>query len=174
MMNKKLEPRRVRDLVRVLEELTGLHEQLAETMEQKIAAMKRADLIVLTQMTDQEKELAGRITERDGLRRQILDVLGTQMGLPSKAARALTAGELGAAASQPEREALGQARDGLRPVLDRVARLNRLAFAVSRAILSHLEWVFSAVKPRVSSPVGYAGDGGAVGLSGTQVLDAVG
>jgi hypothetical protein len=173
-MNPVLDSKRVRDLHRVLEDVAILLEQLGDTIEQKITAMRRADLLGLQAAAERERAAAARIKEREGLRRQLVEALAKSWKSSEGNCRKWTLSEIGGRLPESERIRLGQAAERLRPRLERVSRLNRTAGTVSSAIIGHLQWVFSAVRPKADRPFGYAGDGGTVAAGNLCVLDAVG
>ena len=81
------EAKYVRDMVRLLDELTATHTELLEAVREKLAAMKRADLHTMREMTIKEQTLARTIQEQEGLRRQLADIIGKKIGLTSGEAR---------------------------------------------------------------------------------------
>ena len=136
--------------------------------------MKRADVPVLGVLSQQEQSLAGRLQTHEGLRRQLMDAMGEEMGLPATAARAMTVSQLATRLPELPRKRLLDVAKGLRDVVARVAQANRIAGAVSREILSHLTWVFSSVRPKDNRPVGYSGAGVMVGPREMRIFETVG
>jgi hypothetical protein len=173
-MTQTVEPRRLNDLVRLMGVLERLHEGLLTLVQAKIDAMKRADMPAMSALKDREQAVVRQLREREGLRRQLVDWMGEEMGLPSREARAWSVSQLAARLSEPGRTKLLDAAGGLRQVISRVAQANRIAGAVSREILNHLGWVFASVRPVEGRPVGYSGRGAVVAASQTRIFEIVG
>ena len=173
-MKKSIESSRFGDLLELLAGLEKLNAELVSLVRTKIDAMKRNDMGAMRDITAREQEIAGVVHEREGLRRQLMDLIGRQMGWSSRTARALSLSQLAARVSEAQRVALLAAGRRLREVVSRLARANRVAGAIAREISDHLGWVFASVRPRRAEPVGYSGLGGLVPRSETMILDAVG
>jgi len=168
------EPKGLKDLIRLLGGLQRMHEQLLELIRDKMDAIRRADIAALRRLAQQEQTVAGRLQAREGLRRQLMDMIGRDMGLSTSAARAMTVSQIASRVPQASRDGLLDVARGLRDVIARVAQANRVAGAVSREILGHLAWVFSSVRPVGEKAVGYSGRGGTVGPAGTRIFETVG
>ena len=173
-MTRAVEPQRLNNLVRLMGILERLHERLLTLVQSKLDAMKRADMPAMNNLMDQEQATVRQLRERDGLRRQLVDSMGAEMGLPSQGARALSVSQLAARLSEPGRASLLDAAGSLRQVMSRVAQANRVAGAVSREILNHLGWIFGSVRPAEGRPVGYSGSGAVVAASQTRIFEIVG
>ena len=173
-MTRAVEPKRLKDLIKLMGGLQRLQERLLTLIRSKIDAMKRADAPAMRDLNDQERTVAKQLHERDGLRRQLMDAMGEEMGMPSGTARALSVSQLAARLPEPGRTTLLDAAGSLRKVMSRVAQVNRIAGAVSREILNHLKWVFASVRPAEGRPVGYSGDGAVVGSSQSRIFETVG
>ncbi|MHC4697736.1 MAG: flagellar protein FlgN [Planctomycetota bacterium] len=173
-MNKSIESSRFHDLRELLARLEELHLELVSLIRAKTDAMKRNDLDAMRDLVAREQTLARTIHEREGLRGQLMDVIGGQMGWPRQTARALSLSQLAARVPDAQRDVLLSVGRSLREAVSRVARVNRIAGAVARQISNHLEWVFASVKPQQAAPAGYSGSGGLVTRSETVLLDAVG
>ena len=173
-MTRSVAPKRLRDLVRLLGSLQRLQGQLLTLVQSKIDAMKRADFSAMRDLNDQEQAVVKRLQEREGFRRQLADAIGEEVGLPPRSARALPVSQLAARLPEPERTDLLDAAGKLRRAVSRVVQANRVAGAVSREILNHLKWVFASVRPGEEKPVGYSGQGVAVGPCETRILETVG
>ena len=162
------------DLTRLLGVMQKLQEQLLECIESKIDAMRRADVPAMQELHKKEKALVARIREREGLRRSMMDSIGHGLGLPAGAARTLHVSLLAARFSEPDRTELTDAARSLRDVVFGLQRANRVAGAISRDLVNHLDWVFASVEPKNAKPAGYAGDGSAVRPCEIRVFEAVG
>ena len=102
-MKSAVDIKRVGDLRTLLGELTELHDNLAALIQDKIDAMKRADLQAMDELDGKQRCVAERIQEREGLRRQLMDAIGKGVGLRSRAGRSWSASQL--AARLPSAEA---------------------------------------------------------------------
>lgn len=173
-MTQTIESRRIKDLLTLLESLRELYRQLLTLVQSKIDAMRRADTPAMQTLSEQEQALAGRIQEREGFRHQLMDAIGEELHMPPRAARALPMSQLASRLCTRQRSALTDAAGRLREVVAKVTQANRVAGAVSREILNHMKWVFSAVRPRDAEPVGYSGDGALVGPADHRIFETVG
>lgn len=173
-MKKTMEPAHLKDLISLFRVLDGLQERLLILIREKLQAMRSSDMALLQSLSLREQKLIESIQEREGLRQQIMDCIGRELGLAARAGRTMTVSQL--STYLPERSALllENAASELRTVVAKVAQANRVAGATSREIVNHLSWVFASVRATHDSPVCYSGDGGAVGVVGARLLDAVG
>ena len=165
---------RTNDLIRLLGVLRVQQQQLLECVESKLEAIRQADVSAMQKLQKKERTLVDRMREREGLRRQLMDAIGRDLGWPVGAGRALHISQLAARLNDPERVQLVDAAHALRDLVFRVQRTNRIAGAVSRDVLGHLHWVLASVAPRCEKSVGYSGEGAVVTVTGTQVFEAVG
>jgi hypothetical protein len=147
---------------------------LAVVLDAKIDAMRRADVEVMGELEHRERTIVEQLKERDGLRRQLMDAIGLELGLPAKAGRTLNLTQLGLRISEPERAALVEAGDNLRDSVMKVRQMERVATMVSREVSTHLQWVLSAVRPSEEKPNVYANDGALVRSSGSAMVELVG
>ena len=173
-MKESIEPRRFRDLLRLLAEQRRLHERLVKLGQAKLDAIKRADTESMRELNGEEREVVRRVHKREGLRRQLMDVIGESLGLPPRTARALPVSQLSSRVPEPQRALLQEAAGKLRETIGRVAKVNRMTGAVSRGVLGHLGWVLKAVSPGREDPAGYCGDGAPMAGSATQIFETVG
>ena len=173
-MKQCVKPKRLKDLITLLGALGNLQERLLDLAQSKIDAMKRADVPALRRLSDQEQALAKRLTDSNGLRCQLMDSIGAELGMPAPSARALSVSQLAKRLSGPGRMNLLATADRLRKAVSRTAQVNRVAGASAREILNHLKWVFGAVRPADAKPLGYSGDGSPVGSRETLIFETVG
>jgi hypothetical protein len=166
--------RRAVDLARLLDQQHGLYEQLLACLDARIAAMRCADWNAMSVCNDRERVVTQRISEREGLRRQLLRAIGRELRLPAMAARSLTVSQLADRLTAGQAVDVRQAAERLRPVLARVAQANRLAGFIARGIAQHLSGVLQAVGPRPKAGPAYGGDGTATRPSGALLFEATG
>lgn len=173
-MKQEIDPKRLRDLVTLLDGLHRSHEQLLALVRSKINAMRLADVSAMRDLAEQEQTLAKRVEQREGLRRQLMDKIGEQCGLSSQASRALSVSQIASRLCDPDRTALQQAAQKLRSIVTKLAQANRVAGAISREVLTHLEWVFASVRPAGGRALAYSGSGAPVAANDTRIFETVG
>ncbi len=166
--------KRIKDLVRLFGSLERLQDRLLTLIQSKIDAMRRADIAAMRELGDQEREVVMRLHERDGLRCQLMEEIGRQLRLPPRAARALPVSQLAARLPKSEQGPLLGAAGSLAAAATKVAQVNRVAGAVSRDLLHHLNWVFASVRPRDAAPIGYAGNGALVSPGNQRIFETIG
>ena len=179
MNRTKVKPRvsggaRVRDLIALLTQLSELHDELFSLVDEKISAMRSADLDAMRVCNDKEHLLARRLHERQGLRVQLTEALGKELGIAPAVARAMTVSQLAMRVPASQCKTLTDAADRLRATIAKVAQANRVAGVISREIVNHLRWVFAAVRPQDDRPVDYGDAGVLVARSSTCLFEAVG
>ena len=166
--------RRIEDLIKLLNRLSTLHEDLLGTIRRKIDAMKRADIDDMRAFGEKEQSIVVKISEREGLRRQLMDLIARDLKLPARSARAVSLKQLIARIPTRCQSTLSEAGDRLRRCMTRVAAANRVAGEIARQIVTHLKWVFGSVRPDEGEPVGYSRTGMSVSNTETLLLDAMG
>lgn len=173
-MNERRVGARIADLAKLLGQMSELNEQLAPVLESKIEAMRRADTEGMGTCEQREARLIEQLRERDGFRKQLMDIIGTELGLPPKAGRTLNLTQLGLRVNEAERAALVAAGNRLRSEVAGVRQVERVASAVSREILYHLQWIFAAVKPHDDHGNEYSPDGALVRRGGSAMVELLG
>ncbi len=173
-MTLTVESTRFRDLISVLGILETLHEELCALLTSKIEAMRRNDLDNLQRLSAREQEVAARIREREGFRRQLMDAIGDCAGWPKQTARALSLSQLASRVVGSQRRALLSARTRLRDAVARVAKASRLAGEIARTIVDHLRWVFESVQPRTEHSIAYTDVGARPSRGETLIVDTLG
>ena len=146
-MMTRTEPKRLSDLLKLLEQLRLLQVKLLETVWTKVSAMKRADIAAMREQGLREERMAKKLQSHEGVRRRILDRIGEDLGMQPGAARALTLSQLASRVGPPHREKLLAAGQALRGLATQVAQANRVAGVVAREVINHLSWVFRSVRP---------------------------
>ncbi len=166
---------RIRDLLSLLDELAGLHEDLADRLTQRLKAMKTDDPSALTTGLAAEEELVQRIRGREGLRRQLMDQLGKQWGMPVAAARKMTVSQIAARLDGIEAEKLAELAARLTRATERITRWNRVHGHTARRMLAHTNFVLQAMRPVSRQPHAYTDDGRAAAMrSEAGILETVG
>lgn len=168
------ESSRLKDLLRLLDVVRGLYETLEKVIVAKIDAIRRADVPAMQAALDDERTLTERLREREGLRRQLMDAIGNDLGLPHGAGRTLTVSRMAAKMAESPGAALRECADALRRATARTAQANRVAAVITRELVSHMQWVFASVRPAGGQPAVYTDCGKMMPMSGTVLLETVG
>lgn len=165
---------RLRDLVTLLEHMNRLYIELETALREQRAAMRSADIDRMQQWDGRARATAARLRERDGLRRQLMELIGGDFGLDRASARTLALSQLAAHLPEASAECVLEVRRQLANVVARVAQANRITQAATRNVLNHMSWVFSAIRPQGNRPDGYDPAGAVVDGGGSAILEAVG
>jgi len=165
---------RMAQVATVLGELKRLHGELGFVVQQKLDAMRKADTDAIHAATAREEFLAQRIREQEGLRRQILQLIGEANGMPAARARAMTIRELAELAAEPLRSRLLAAGAALRETVVETAERNRVAAIVSQEMLKHFRQVYQVMARTNGVQGGYSWTGRAETRPGMAVFEAVG
>lgn len=165
---------RVRDLVRLLDQMRSLYEQMFTVIDAKLSAMRRSDVAAMTHSGTQERVLSDRLGEREGLRKQLMDAVGEEIGPAGRSGRRLTVSQLANRLNEQDRVALLAAADRLRREVAKVSQANRVAGVVAREVVNHLQWVFAAVRPGAEEPSGYSKSGVVVSRMAGPMFDTIG
>lgn len=163
----------LRDLVRSFDALRGLHEQLFEALESKIAAMRGANVAELQKANQEEHGLLLRLREKETQRASLMQALARECGLSAKAARTATVSEIAPLVPAIERELLLHAASRLQAVVAQTAQANRIAGTIARQVTHHMKFVFSALRPARTAPLGYTVRGESF-LANPAIVDVVG
>jgi len=173
-MTTAISSRRLTDLLRLLAVLETLHQRLAKVLAAKLQAVRDADMHAAASLAPEEQAVASRIQEQDGLRRQLMDVIGVELGLPARAGRTLTISQLSSKVRDDQCVLLGKAADRLMREASRVASASRVLGQTCRGVLHHLEWVSASLRPRQDKPQGYSGAGRPVAPCDAKVFETIG
>jgi hypothetical protein len=169
-MNVK-EPKRLRDLVRLLDAMRALYAELVGLAKVRLDAMRCADLALMAQLDEREAAATRRLQEREGLRKQLMDAIGEELGVRS--GRTMTVSDLASRFAAQPGSVLHLAADSLRSVVAELAQLNRVVGLAAREVVHHMSWVFAAVRPKAPVAGGYAAGGSPVGETG-RIFEFVG
>lgn len=168
------EPQRLKDLIKLLESIKQLQTQLLNLIRDKLSAMRRSDTAEMQKLAEREQELVKHVQEREGLRKQLMDMIGEEIGLSSRSVRMLCITQLCDYIPQASREVLLMAAQSLREVVLKVAQANRVVSVTAREVVQHLAWVFSSVKPKSDRSPDYTGSGAPVVCAQARLFDTVG
>ena len=163
----------LRELIRTLDGLRSLHQQLREVLETKIAAMRAADVSALESASKDELDLLPLLREKEVLRAGLMQTLAREFGLPAKQARNVRVSQLAEFVPGIERELLLKSSARLQEVLARSAQVNRLAASIARHVTDHMKFVFTGLRPMGTAPIGYTRRGESF-AAGPALVDLVG
>lgn len=165
---------RTRDLAVLLDALRGMYQQLFSLIDAKMSAMRAADLERLQALTREEQELSGRLRERLGLRRQLMELVAGGAGFAQREAKSVTLSQLASRLPGPLAGPLEAARAGLREAMSRAAQANRVCGAAARELLQHMHWIFASVRPQADEPAVYSRNGATAAVCDPLLIDALG
>jgi len=172
-MAATIETNRINDLCRLFEQLGSLYDELGGILQSRLSAMRRADVPAMEDCTRQEQIAVRQLQERMGLRSQLMEAVGTTLGLAKSAARELTVTHLCAYVNEAQKSMLKKSADALRCAMLAVSTLNRVVAAATREVLNHLRCVFAAVKPSGEGPC-YSFAGARTMLGGAFAFETIG
>ncbi|GMU36112.1 MAG: flagellar export chaperone FlgN [Phycisphaerae bacterium] len=165
---------RLRDLVRLLDDMHALHGELLSAVQDKIGAMRRADREGVATVIEREQALIERVQERESCRRMLMDAIGRELGMSPAAARKMNAAALAERLDRPSGARLLTAARSLREAASELAKVNRVAGRMSREIVAHLQRVFESIREVGAEPIGYAPTGTRTSSLEQRLVDAVG
>lgn len=164
---------RLEQLVKVLSDLRHLYEELSLVVKKKLAAMREADIDGIRSACAREEFLVQRIGERDGLRRQICDLVGQELTLGDRQGRSLTLREMSSLVAEPWRSRLLGLAGALRARLEETAETNRVAAMVSHEMVKHFRHLYEVMAQANQTVLFYSRTGQAESKGSRPVFDAV-
>lgn len=164
----------VRDLVRLLSDLMGLHAEMVMHMRSKLEAIKTADSDRIQSITARELLLASRAREREGLRRQIAERIAEGLGIDRSRGRSMKLTELAELLPEPRRSQLLVSAAGLREKLEELARLQQTTAVVTEQMLVHLGEVLRVMTAGTGPSDVYSSSGRRSVPHAANVFEAVG
>ena len=165
---------RLRDLGNLLNELTGLHEELLEVLQRKLVAMRQNGVDTIHECVAREGELAGRIADREGLRRRLMVLIGRDLGIDEEEARRLSIRRLASRVDEQQKMKLLVAGERLSALLKEIAKVNAVVGEFAGRMLEHYRAVFGQITQDIVQPPVYARNGDRPPSAAAQVIDAVG
>lgn len=166
--------KRVAQLVTLLEEIRRLYEELGGVIQRKLEGMRRADTEAMASASNRERFLTGRLRERDGLRRQLMELIGDQLGLPAADARSMTVSDVASRVGEPLAGRLTALADSTRTLMQQTAEGNRLAGLVGKEMLGHFRQVYASLTSGASRNGVYSRSGRPETTGLTQMFEATG
>lgn len=165
---------RLATLVKLLDELCEAHAALVRAVDERIAALRRADFVSLRLALESEQRLLDRIRERDGLRRQLTENIARGYGIAPAAAARLSARQLAGRIGGAKAAALIGAAERLKAILTDLAKRNRLAQLITSNVLRHVEHLFAALTLGPHALRDYSRGGSVAYAPGQIIFDTVG
>jgi|CXWL01.1.fsa_nt_gi hypothetical protein len=172
-MTPKSGQQHLRELVRSFDALRGMHEQLFAVLEGKIEAMRTANVPALQNASQDEYALLQSLREKENRRASLMQALARECGMSAKAARTATVSQITPLMPDIERELLLNAASRLQWIVARTAQANRIAATIARQVTHHMKFVFSAIRPARTAPVGYTLRGESF-VANPAIMDVVG
>jgi flagellar biosynthesis/type III secretory pathway chaperone len=169
MLEKRLD-----SLVTLLNALHDLYRDYGGVLDAKLSAIRSADMPAVQELQMREQRLAERIAERSGLRRQLLEHIGGDLGLDKAAARGISLKALAARVPEPQRGHLLVMADKLRHVVEYVEQMNLKIGFISNVMLKHFEKVFEAMTGPAADPGVYTAQGRQASEAGEALFQAIG
>lgn len=163
-----------KELVRLLNEMARLHEQLGALMQTKLEAIRGADSDAIESITARELMLANRVAEREGIRRDLVSNILRQMGDDGQKQRSLRISELAERFAEPRRSQILVAAAGLRARLDQIDRIRVTTTMITQEMLRHMNEIISVMTSggRTTGVYSRAGNRETSGVA--NVFEAVG
>ncbi len=165
---------RLRDVDQLLAELVRLHEELLEVVQRKLMAMRMNDIEVIHECVAREGELTKKISDREGLRRRLVVLIGQDLGLREEESRNMSIGRLAEYLHENKRLKLQVLADRLSAVLVEIAKVNTVVTLFAGRMLEHYRYVFGEITKGISESPVYVRDGGQPKGTAAQVFDATG
>jgi hypothetical protein len=163
-----------RELVRLLGEMTRLHEELAGLMRGKLDAIRRADSDAIQAITSRELLLANRVAEREGLRRDLVRNLLRDLGLNRQQTAPVRITELAEHFAEPQRSQILGAAAGLRSRIEEIDRMRISTRLITEQMLGHMGEILAVMTSGGAATGVYSRGGGRETSGRANVFEAVG
>jgi len=147
---------------------------MGATARAKLEAIRLADLAQLNALSVRDRELARQLSEREGLRRQLMERIGATWNLPPKEARGMTVTALSQRLDTDSADMVICAAAALRNAVADAKRLCQMTGRVAETLIHHLRWVWAAVKPVEQRGAAYEASGAVKSGSAGQLLETWG
>lgn len=174
MTTRLQEDKRMSALLELLNQIADAHDRLLVVVEDKIAAMRGANVGRIEEVMRREQQIVQHIQEREGLRRQLTENIARGFGMSAEAVRRLTADAIADRFGAAQADSIRVAAARLRSITVRIAERNEMARKISEGICRHMKLIFAAITSSDGGLVRYGADGAPVASMKRQVFDAVG
>ena len=159
-------------LLAVIDELYGHYQRMVKLADDKLSALRGADVAELNRCTAEEGRWLREMLTASDDSPAILARLAQSMRAFGPPGMRLT--EIAAAVQEPHRSRIAAKTRGLQELAHALAEKNKLAAAVARGLHTHVRSVFAAVAQAGQESIGYARDGREKHTNQNAILDAVG
>ena len=163
-----------RELVRLLNDLSRLHDDLAGLMRAKLEAIRRADSDAMQSITSQELLLANRLSEREGLRRDLVRNILRGLGKDPPKTKSIRMTELAERFAEPRRSQILVAATGLRARLEEIDRIRVTTRLITEEMLKHMDQILGVMTSGGATTGVYSRAGGRETSGRPNVFEAVG
>jgi hypothetical protein len=161
----------IQQLHALLGELLALHRELAQVIELKLTAMRRADVGEIERCVEREGGLAAQIQRQDGLRRCLSQQLARGLGLPVTAGQDVPLREVVARTDEAWGQRLAAVGAELGQLLSEVARVNSRAAQVARQMQTWHRALLQEAAGAFNTDFAYSRSGYARRAPVAQVID---
>lgn len=174
-MNQQNEQdKRIRGLITLLDRITDDHRALAGIIDQKVEAMRCADVNGLVGLLNSEHSQAAAIAEKEGLRAQLVETIARGYGVNPAAARRMKVSQIASRFGGSHADELTAAGDRARYWVMVVVRKNHQARLIARGVVGHMRYVLAAMSGGEATDENYTRVGPGASGGGVRILDAVG
>jgi len=163
-----------KELVRLLNDMAGIHEELTVLMRSKLEAIRRADGDAIQSVTVRETALANRLAEREGLRRDLVRNILRELGMSSRKPQNIRMTELAECFAEPRRSRILVATTGLRARLEQIERLSATTRMITTEMLRHMEEIIGVMTSGGPTTGVYSRAGSRETSGRASVFEAVG
>lgn len=136
-------PNNFEQLADIMHEELRLQKNLADTLENKLQAMRRHDTACLEDITAREQTVVNAVQEIAAQRNSVLRRITTALAMGRSASP--TAKEIAKQSSEPTRSRIISLAAKLKEQARNVQRLNHVTAIASRKILTHFDAIFGII-----------------------------
>lgn len=165
---------RVRDLEHLLTELVHLYESQLEVLQRKLTAMRGSEVQTIQECVAREGELVKTISNREGLRRRLMVLIGQDLGWSEDESRNMTISRLTQHVDGKRKLGLLVQARRLSGLLKDVSGVNEAASMFAGRMLEHYRYIFGQITQGITESAVYVPDGNQPHEVGAQVFDATG
>jgi len=165
---------RTGELMVLVGELRALHEELLAVIRQKLTAIRHADIEGLGSCQAREQFLSDRIRQREGLRQQLVQLIGKELGMTAEQTVRLPLSSLAERLTEPRRSQLLALAASTRQVVLAVDHNNKVSALVMGEMLKHFRQVCLAMARTGMSTGTYSSGGRMAPDLPARVFEAVG
>lgn len=164
----------INKMVLIVERIERLQGELKLVLSEKLEAMRSADVAEIGVCVEREKDLIIRINEQEVLRRQLMEQIGSTLGMAKGVSRTMTARLVAEHADESTRSRVLDRIGRLKKTVVDVSQLNRLIARVSEQTLGHLKEAFSVITSAGDDAGLYSAGGTTVQRRPRELFEAIG